>query len=177
MEINIQYKENSTYSNAAIEAVRYGFQYRKEAEVYAIENRCKLNHCLPAPSDILLFLAEAIIGGIAYDVLKSVVHKTWEKLRSKKLINKDKNVHNILTTEESLDEFYTYIKEFHQREMNITEIQEKYIKEEVCADYHGEKSAIIYEKYHRLASVEELIIINKEALQKANRIIVRMQES
>ena len=95
MEINIQYKENSTYSNAAIEAVRYGFQYRKEAEVYAIENRCKLNHCLSAPSDILLFLAEAIIGGIAYDVLKSVVHKTWEKLRSKKLINKDKNVHNI----------------------------------------------------------------------------------
>lgn len=61
--------------------------------------------------------------------------------------------------------------------MNITEIQEKYIKEEVCADYHSEKSAIIYEEYHRLASVEELTIINKEDFQKANRIIVRKKES
>ncbi len=61
--------------------------------------------------------------------------------------------------------------------MNITEIQEKYIKEEVRADYHGEKSGIIYEEYNRFASVEELIIINKEAFQKANRIIVRKKES
>lgn len=177
MKNNIQYKENSIYSKEAIEAVRYGFQYRKEAEVHATENGCQLNHCLPAPSDILVFLAEAIIGGIAYDVLKSVVKKTWEKLKGSKLINKDKDVHDILTTEKSLDEFYTYIKEFHQREMNITEIQEKYIKEEVRADYHGEKSGIIYEEYNRLASVEELIIINKEAFQKANRIIVRKKES
>lgn len=176
MESNIQYKEDSKYSKEAIEAVRYGYQYRKEAEVHATENGCKFHYCLSTPSDILLFLAEAIIGGIAYDALKSVVNKTWKKLKGNKLINRDKNVCNILTTKNSLDEFYTYIKEFHQKEMNITEIEEKYIKEEVCADYCGEKSAIIYKEYKRLPSVEELIIIHKEAYQKAERIVVRKKE-
>lgn len=169
---NLEYIENLSYSAEVQEAVRYGFQYRKTSEELAKSDNYRLNFCLPNPSDILLFLAEAIIGGVTYDVIKSVALKTWKKLKDR-ISKNETETSNILTNEDALVEFYTYIKEFHEKQMNITEQQEKYIKEEVIADYCSEQTSIIFEKHNRLASVKEHIAIHKDAYRKAEYIIIR----
>lgn len=72
----MEHNKNLSYSNEAFEAVRYGFQYRKTSEELAKSDSDRLNFCLPDPSEILIFLAEAIIGGIVYDALKSIDRKS-----------------------------------------------------------------------------------------------------
>lgn len=169
----MEHNKNLSYSNEAFEAVRYGFQYRKTSEELAKSDSERLNFCLPDPSEILIFLAEAIIGGIVYDALKSIAVKTWSKFKDQLSLNKEQEVYNILTKDDDLVEFYTYIREFHEKSMRITEQQEKYIKEEVIADYNGEQASIIFSKYKRHVSITEQLDINKEAHKKADIIIVR----
>lgn len=170
---NIEYIEDSVYSSEAYDAVRYGFKYRKISELQAKSEVGRLNFCIPDSSDILIFLAEVVISGVTYDLLKSCVKKVWEKFKDRVHANNDNEITNIFTNETSLYEFYTYIQEYHEKRMNISEEQEKYIKEEVMADYCGEQSSIIFSKYKRLASVEEYKIIFKDGFQKANEIIIR----
>lgn len=170
---NIEYIEGSVYSSEAYDAVRYGFKYRKISEQQTTSEGGRLNFCIPDSSDILVFLAEVIISGVTFDLLKLCVKKAWEKLKNRISASKDNGLTNIFTNETSLHEFYTYIQEYHEKRMNISEEQAKYIKEEVMADYCGKQSSIIFSKYKRVASVEEYKIIFKDGLQKANEIIIR----
>lgn len=173
---DLDYSENSTYSQEAYESIRYGFQYRKISEEQAISDGCRLNFCLPDYSDILVPLAYWIINGVSYDLLKSFARDIWVKFKDRILAKKDNNLNDIFTKETSLHELYTYVKEFHEKRMSITEEQESYIKEEVMSDYFGEQSSIIYSKYKRFVSVEESIAIKKEGRRKADKIIIRKNE-
>lgn len=81
MNFSLDYIESEPYSSAAYDAVRYGYQYRKEAKECANSVDGKLNYCLPEPSAVLVFLANAIIGGIAYDLFKTFAKKYGQKLK------------------------------------------------------------------------------------------------
>lgn len=164
---NVEYKENLIYSKEARNAVRYGFQYRKDAE--SIESQ-RIHYYLFEPSKILIFIAEAILGGITYDLLKLIVKRTWDKIKEKKSNKEDKQVLDILTNEESLGEFFVCIREFQEKKMSITESQEIYIKEEFVADYYAEK--LVNHNEQRLSKREKRIVI-KEGIKEANEIIVR----
>lgn len=173
MNISLEYIESKTYTTAAYDAVRYGCQYRKEAEECANLVDGKLHYCLPEPSAVVVFLAEAIIGGLAYDMFKALVSKIWTKIKDRKSVKENKVLCDLFSNEESLEQFYLYITEFHNKEMNITSVQEKYIKEEVIADYCGEKASIIHQQTNRFPTAKENIIIHREAYQRAESIIVR----
>ena len=173
MNISLDYIESKTYPLVAYDAVRYGFQYRKVAKECANSVDGKLNYCLPEPSAVLVFLANAIIGGIAYDLFKTFAKKIWAKIKNHKSIKENKEVCDLFSSEESLEQFYLHITEFHNKEMNITSIQEKYIKEEVIADYCGEKTSIIFQQTNRFPTTQENIVIHQEAYQRAESIIVR----
>lgn len=173
MNFSLDYIESEPYSSAAYDAVRYGYQYRKEAERYADSVDGKLHHCLPEPSAVLVYLAKNIIGGVVYDLFKIFARKLWTKIKNHKSIKENKEVCDLFSSEESLEQFYLHITEFHNKEMNITSIQEKYIKEEVIADYCGEKTSIIFQQTNRFPTTQENIVIHQEAYQRAESIIVR----
>lgn len=170
---NLDYYENSTYSQEVYESIRYGFQYRKISEELATSDGRRLNFCLTDYYDILVPLANWIISGVSYDLLKAFVKNIWDKFKDRIFAKKDNDLNDIFAKEDCLYEFYTYVKEFHEKRMNITEEQENYIKEEVMADYCSEQYSIIFSKYKRFVSVEESIVIKKEGRQKADKIIIR----
>lgn len=70
-----EFKEGLQYSEEVRNAVRYGYLYRKVAE-----RRVDVHHCLHDSSDFLLWMANLVIGGISWDILKSSVIKLYKKL-------------------------------------------------------------------------------------------------
>ena len=176
---DIEYQENSSYSIYAYDAVRYCFQFRKAAEELAKSENESLHFNLIEPSDVLIFLAEAILSGVTYDILKSIVTKTWSRIKEKFNANKEDDICKVFLNEDCLLEFYTYIIEFNNRRMSITEQQEEYIKEEVVADYCGKKFSEVLDingindVTDNSAFSKRMTIIYKEGYKKADRIIVR----
>ena len=57
--------------------------------------------------------------------------------------------------------------------MTITSFQEKYIKEEVIADYVGEKTSIFFHTNKRLPNASEYKTFLQEANLKAQKLISR----
>jgi phosphomevalonate kinase len=157
-DIIYEYKDSIPYSDEVLYAVRYGYQYRKEAEEAE-----KICYCLPEASSVLLWLGGVILGGATWDIIKAVATKTYNKLFQKGE-NLDEETAKVLRNEEELLVFYEYVVEFHERRMTVTEDQLKYIKEEIFADFSAQKESEIYEKKERLATIEERKIIYREAI-------------
>lgn len=162
-----EFKQGEKYSEEVINAVRYGYQYRKEAEG---DGESRLHYFLPETSEVLLWLGSAILSGIAWDVIKGMAIKTYNKFKEKNQII-DKDTENILKNESELKVFYEYVIEFSEHRMSISEQQKKHIKEEILADYHAKKETEIMEKYGRFATVEERKIIIKEAFSFAESLL------
>ena len=55
--------------------------------------------------------------------------------------------------------------------LSLTKEQFRYIREEIVADYVGEETSKIYERVHRMPTVEELMIINREANKYADQLM------
>ena len=53
-------------------AVRYGYQYRKIAKEQVSNENGRLHYCFSDPSQILEWLAGAILSGITWDIIKKV---------------------------------------------------------------------------------------------------------
>lgn len=160
-----EYKEGIDYSDEVRNAVRYGYQYRLAAE----END-RINYCLPDASDILLWIANMILSGLAWDKLKLVINKLSSTVtNTKKPIDDDTK--SVLTEEIELEKFYTYVKEFNEQNMSVTAKHFKYIREEIVADYFGKECGKIYDNEHRLPTIEEYIRINREANAHADRLM------
>ena len=160
-----EYKEGLNYKDEVKDAVRFGYQYRLEAE----ENG-SINYCLPDASEILLWIANMILGGLAWDKLKLVINKLRYAVIDIKLPI-DEETKSVLTEEMELKKFYTYVKEFNEQSMSVTANQFKYIREEIVADYYGKECEKIYNREHRLPTIEEYIRINREANERANRLM------
>lgn len=159
----LDYREGEAYKIEIQAAVRYGYYYRKEAE------RCEGRHfnaCLGGASEILLWIANAVIGGVAYDVIKSSVKKLYKKLAvNKKQIEKISE--GILSDEKKLEEFCLYVIEFHEHRIAASDEQIKYIKEEIIADYLGSKAG----ELRRLPTHEEWVQISRDAFQYADDLL------
>lgn len=75
-----KYKSLESQNDNLLYAVRYGFQYRKEAERHSGQSE-SLHFFLPPPNEVLLWIGNAVMSGIAYDILKEGVKKNL-KIRS-----------------------------------------------------------------------------------------------
>lgn len=161
------FKEGQAYPKETQYAVRYGYYYRKEAEKY--EN-CEVHACLGESSAVLLWIANAVIGGVVYDVIKKAVKSLYQKLvRDKRSI--DKTTEGILTDDSKLNEFCSYVMEFHEHRVTANGKQIRYIREEIMADYVGDEAGAIYDKEKRWPTIEENKVIIRQALELADELI------
>lgn len=161
--------ESAQYTNEVKFAVRYGYKYRREAEVHA-ETSEKLHYSLPETTTILYWLANLVISGVAYDIIKKYAKALWEKLMSMKTkIPEDVNI--LLTDEDELKIFVFYVKEFSSKELSATDEQIKYIREEIIADYVGETACEIWAEKKRLPSHEEWLKIYQDANKFADELL------
>ncbi len=162
-----EFQEGMNYSEETQYAVRYGYFYRKEAEKY--EN-VHVHDCLGESSEILLWIANAVIGGVVYDVIKTTVKKLYHKLvDGKKKI--DQITEDIITDDSKLKEYCTYVLEFYEHRITANEKQIRYIREEIIADFVGNESGSIYEKEKRQPTAEEQKVIIRDAIQLADDLI------
>ena len=156
-------------------AVRYGYQYRKQAVLHANDNDPSLHHCLHSASEVLLWIGGAVLSGITWDLLKLGVKKLFTVIQSEgRYESLDKETKEILSEEEKLYEFYEYVEEYQQGFVNISEEEYKYIENEMRADFESEEIAKLEpEKYFRL-SRKELVEVHKVAYEKSEIKIKRI---
>ncbi len=158
------YQEGLQYTDEVRSAVRYGFRYRKEAEMQEF----KAGHaCLDPEPEFLLWLAKVVLDGLTWDMIKTAT-KGLFNFTSKPL---EQKLNSLLTDEEKLKEFYDDIKEFNEQRMTITEKQFQYIREEIEADVLGEELGEIYSQENRQPTIQEIIDANRKAKQKADSIL------
>ena len=165
-----EYTEGRKYSDEVINAVRYGYLYRKEAEKEERHVEISVHHCLPEASAVLLWLGNNILSGLAWDAIKVLAKKAYNKLLDSANPISSK-LSALLSDERELKEFYTYVKEFNQQCMSITEKQFNYIREEIVADYYGKECGEIYKQENRQPTIQEYIRINREANEYADRLL------
>lgn len=161
------YKEDIHYSDEVRNAVRYGYLYRKKVEK---DGNGNCHACLGDSPEVLLWIANAVLGGVVYDVIKSGVKKLYQRIiDGKKQI--DKPTEAILTDESELEVFCTYVMEFHEHRITANRKQIKYIREEIIADYVGNEVSSIFEKEKRTPTLEENKVIIRRALMLADELI------
>lgn len=163
---SFDFLEGLQYSNDVYYAVRYGYQYRKEAE--APESTYSHNFIL-GTSEILLWLGQNVINGVTFDILKKLAIRLYDFL--KKDGSPLANIDPILLEERELETFYRYVKEFNEHSMFVTEKQFQYIKDEVRADYYGKEVAKIMSQENRLPTHEEYVRIVREAEEHAETVM------
>lgn len=167
MEVIQVYKEVLNYSEETRNALRYGYLYRKEAEK---DNGIIFHYNLGDTSEILLWLTNLILKGLAWDLIKFVTKKLWINIS-----NSDKSLDNtsekVLTDEKQLKNFYVFIKEFKEHRMDINDKQLIYIKEEIVADVVGKEVGLLYKRENRFPTVQGLVMINNKAQLIAYKMI------
>lgn len=169
MHYDLNHILSTQYPSSVHDAVRYGYQYRKESEVCD----SNLHFSLHDASAILLWIASAVASGVVYDVIKEKVKYLLSHLkeRNQKL---DKETETVLNDDQALKEFTIYIEEYYAHDMKISVEQEKYIKEEVIADTTAEESTKIYKETGRFVlTKEEYVCITKIAYSRAEELIQR----
>ena len=153
--------ENTQYTDKVKYAVRYGYQYRRVAEEHA-EKNVKLHNSLAEATTVLYWLANLVITGVGYDLIKKYAKALWEKLMSMKT-KIPEDVNTLLIDDDELKKFVVYVKEFSTKNLTATETQVKYIREEIIADYVGATAGDIWEVKNRLPTHEEWVTIYRDA--------------
>lgn len=169
VDIDIELIKTSQYSNEVLWAVRYGYQYRLEADKYS-DTGLQVHNCLSEASSILLWLGKLVIEGTTFNIIAKQSKALWNKMMSMKMII-PKDVDYLLLDENELRKFVTYVGEFNDKELSTTVKQAQYIKEEIIADYVGETAGEIWSKAKRQPTKEEWIKIYRDANQFADELI------
>ena len=151
-------------------AVRYGYQYRKIAKEQVSNENGRLHYCLSDPSQILEWLANMILSGIAWDILKVGVKKLCNLMASQIKLEdaREKEVYEVLSDEKNLQEFYEYIIEYQEGFINISEKEYKYIEEEMMADFVAEEIAKVG-IHHTVEHYKEATFKAIQKIQKISR--------
>ena len=149
-------------------AVRYGYQYRKIAKEQVSNENGRLHYCLSDPSQILEWLAGAILSGITWDIIKKGVKKLCNLIASQIKLKdaQEKEAYEVLSDEKKLQEFYEYIIEYQEGFINISEKEYKYIEEEMMADFFAEEMS----KVGISRTVEHYKEATFKAIQKIQKI-------
>ena len=163
-----EFQQGMQYSDEVVNAVRYGYLYRKQVECK--DSSLQLHYFLPFDSEIVLWLGKLIIDGVAWDLLKTLAKQLYSKL-----IKSDTHIDNasksLLTDETELQQFYKCLKEYQDYRMSVTDEQFEHIREEICADYFAKESTKIFQDEHRLPDYQEILDIHKRATQYADTIL------
>ena len=156
-------------------AVRYGYQYRKQAVLHANNKDTSSHYCLHSASEVLLWIGGAVLSGITWDLLKLGVKKLFAVIQSEgRYESLDKETKEVISDEGKLYEFYEYVEEYQQGFVNISEEEYKYIESEMRADFESEEIAKLGpEKYFRL-SRKEMVEVHKMAYEKSEIKIGRI---
>lgn len=164
------FQEGLHYSDEVINAVRYGYQYRKKIENK--EGNNSLHYFLPFDSQVVLWLGKLILDGLVWDAIKTSAKYLYDKLL-KSGAPLDKLSHTLLTEEAELERFYTYLKEYQDHCMSITKQQFEHIREEISADYFAKESMKIFEKEQRFPNHQEILNLHIKAMKYADDILGR----
>lgn len=159
-----KYEAGLQYSEDVMNSVRYGYLYRKDAE-----KNLSVHACIGDVPDILLWLANAIIGGFVWDVIKSAVNKINRSFK-KDDTHLDEETMTVLKDETNLYNFIIYIKEFNERRMSVDDEQLKYVKKEIEADYVGKELSKIMGQEKREATIQEIMKVYQEAKKKSDHL-------
>lgn len=160
-----KYEEGQQYSDEVKNSVRYGYLYRKEAE-----RNLSVHACIVDAPDILLWLANVIICGFAWDVIKAAVKKVYRRLK-KNGTHIDEKTKLIMKDEAYLYNFIVCIQEFNERSMSVDNKQLIYIKEEIEADYIGKKLGEIMGQEKRKVTTQEIMEVYQEARNISDSIL------
>lgn len=159
---------NVRYSDETVNAVLFGYIYRKEAEQQS--EGVRVHYCVDEVSQVLLWLGKQILEEVAWEVIKSNAKKLYRHLTNDgTLLSKVEK--SILSDEVELKEFYNDIKEFNEQRMAITEKQFQYIREEIEADVIGEELGNIFSQEEREPTIQEIMEANRKAKQKADLLL------
>lgn len=167
MEAISDYKEGQKYSDKVRNAVRYGYQYRKEAEKYE-DGSC--HGCLREASEVLLWLGNLIIGGLAWDCIKVAANKLYDAFKQRGKIC-DEESEAVLNEEDNLRAFYEMVVEFNEHRLTVSGKQLKYMREEIFADYIGNEIGKIWDREKRLPTIEEYKRIQSGAVLYADELL------
>jgi hypothetical protein len=166
------FQEGLQYSDEVINAIRYGYQYRKKIEDKEGDNA--LHYYLPINSQVVLWLGKLILDGLVWDAIKTLAKYLYNKL-----LMSDTPLDNLskalLTEEAELERFYTYLKEYQEHSMSITKQQFEYIREEICADYFAKESLKIFENEQRFPTHQEILDLHIRATKFADDILGRKE--
>ena len=154
-------------------AVRYGYSYRKIAQLHCHNSNHSLNYCLPEVNEFLLWLGSVVLSGLAWDGIKSAAKKMYNLSREQIHKSNDEETLLVFTNEAELNKFYSYIKEFQDGLSYIDDAEYRYIEEEMMADFCAEMETEIVMREKRLITIEERIQIYKAALLKIQSIVKR----
>lgn len=154
-------------------AVRYGYSYRKIAQLHCHNSNYRLNYCLPEVNDFLLWLGSVVLSGFAWDAIKSMVKKMYNLSREQIHKSNDKETLLVFTDETELCKFYNYVKEFQNGLSNIDDAEYRYIEEEMMADFCAEMETEIVMREKRPITIEERIQIYKVAQLKIQSLVKR----
>lgn len=161
--------ESVQYSDEVKDAVRYGYQYRKAAEEHA-GTGAGLHFILPEATTILYWLANLVVTGIAYDLIKKSAKALWNKLMSMKVVIPD-DVNKVLIEDDELWKFVTWVQEFKEKKLSATEDEVRYIREEIMADYVGNRAGELNKRENRPLTHEEWKRVIREAVKHADELL------
>lgn len=82
------------------------------------------------------------------------------------------DVNALLIDEDELKRFVVYVNEFSTKNLTATDAQQKYIREEIMADYVGETAAEIWKKKKRQPTHEEWVTIYRDAVKFADDLLL-----
>ena len=150
-------------------AVRYGYSYRKIAQLHCH----RLNYCLPEVNEFLLWLGSVVLSGLAWDGIKSAAKEMYNLSREQIHKSNDEETLLVFTDETELSKFYSYVKEFQDGLSNIDDAEYRYIEEEMMADFCAEMEAEIMMREKRLVTIEEHKQIYKVARLKIQSLVKR----
>ena len=159
--------------NSAKMAVRYGYSYRKIAQLHCHNSNYRLNYCLPEVNEFLLWLGSVVLSGLAWDGIKSAAKKMYNLSREQIHKSNDKETLLVFTEETELSKFYSYVKEFQDGLSNIDDAEYKYIEEEMMADFCSEMETEIVMREKRPITIEEHKQIYKVARLKIQSLVKR----
>ena len=162
-ELTLEQIFEAEYSEELVNAVRYGYQYRLEAEKYA-EIDFRLNHCLGDPSAVLLWLANLIKTGVVYDLINKAVRHLWDKMMQMK-VEIPEDVNKVLLDEDELRRFVKYVDEFDRKALSTTNKETEYIREEIIADYYGIVAGELWNREKLLPTHQEWAEFSRTAIR------------
>lgn len=147
----------------AQKAIRYGYYYRKEAE-----KNLNIHYDLLSPTNYLEWIAAAVLASVSYDLLKYLAIRIYNYIKDNLTSSNEKQysrIIDILNDETKFQEFIKYLQEYKDGLAALEEEKKKYIKDEMLADFMGDKAYELYQKEKRVPNAQDIMSFLEEGAE------------